>query len=145
MMKKIISVVIISLMSVNVWANEILINLGNHTWKAINNSGKVVRSGRASGGKSYCPDVHRACRTPTGTFSIWSKGSASCKSSIYPKPYGGAPMQYCMFFSKKYAIHGSNDVPNHNASHGCVRVTPSDALWLSKNFAHIGTKVVIHY
>jgi lipoprotein-anchoring transpeptidase ErfK/SrfK len=48
-----------------------------------------------------------------------------------------------MFFSQYYAIHGSYEVPNYNASHGCVRVKPSDAKWLSSNFISIGTKVVI--
>jgi lipoprotein-anchoring transpeptidase ErfK/SrfK len=48
-----------------------------------------------------------------------------------------------MFFSKHYAIHGSSDVPNYNASHGCVRVKPKDARWLHKNFMHIGTTVII--
>lgn len=113
------------------------------SWKAINASGKVVRTGKGSGGRGYCPDIHRSCRTPTGTYSIISKGGASCKSSRFPVGKGGAPMPYCMFFSKYYAVHGSYDVPNHNASHGCVRIDPSEAKWLSNNFMHVGTKVVI--
>lgn len=112
-------------------------------WKAINSKGKVVRTGRGSGGKGYCKDTRRACRTPTGTFSIISKRGANCKSSKYPIGKGGSPMPYCMFFSKYYAVHGSYHVPNHNASHGCVRIKPSDARWLYKNFMHIGTKVII--
>ncbi|EHL30252.1 hypothetical protein LDG_7762 [Legionella drancourtii LLAP12] len=52
-------------------------------------------------------------------------------------------MPYCMYFSKNYAIHGSYEVPNYNASHGCVRLIPSDARWLSRNFMKIGTKVII--
>ncbi|HAT9080505.1 TPA: L,D-transpeptidase family protein, partial [Legionella pneumophila subsp. pneumophila] len=31
----------------------------------------------------------------------------------------------------------------YNASHGCVRVKPQDARWLSQNFIKIGTKVII--
>ena|SRR3990167_2736296 len=113
------------------------------TWKAINSHGKIVRTGRGSSGRKYCPDIGRGCRTPTGTYHIISKGGASCKSSRYPRPHGGAPMPYCMFFSKMYAVHGSYDVPNYNASHGCVRVPKSDARWLYNNFMTIGTKVVI--
>lgn len=113
------------------------------SWKAINASGQVVRTGRASGGRNYCSDIHRSCRTPSGTYHIISKGGAGCKSSRYPVGKGGAPMPYCMFFSRYYAVHGSHDVPNYNASHGCVRVTPSDAHWLSKNFMRIGTRVVV--
>lgn len=113
------------------------------SWGAYNASGRLIRSGRASGGRHYCPDVRRACRTPRGSFRIISKGGAGCKSSRYPKPRGGAPMPYCMFFSKHYGVHGSYDVPNRNASHGCIRVVPSAAKWLHRNFLHIGTKVVV--
>ena len=113
------------------------------SWKAINGSGQVVRTGHGSGGRGYCPDIHRGCRTPTGTYSIISKGGAGCKSSRFPVGKGGAPMPYCMFFSRYYAVHGSYEVPNYNASHGCVRIEPSDARWLSHNFMHIGTRVVI--
>ncbi len=130
-------------MTFSSFANTVVFSPRNHTWTAINDSGHVVRSGSASGGAGYCKDIHRSCRTPVGTYSVWSKGSASCRSSRYPLPHGGARMPYCMFFSKYYAIHGSDDVPNYNASHGCIRVHPSDAYWLSKNFVHIGTTVKV--
>ena len=112
-------------------------------WKAINAFGIVVRTGRGSAGRGYCPDIHRSCHTPVGTFHVLSIGGADCRSSRYPLGHGGAPMPYCMFFSKNYAIHGSPDVPNYNASHGCIRVRPSDAHWLSHNFMEIGTTVII--
>lgn len=111
-------------------------------WYAYDN-GELVKSGRASGGASYCPDIHRGCRTPSGTYRVIQKGGAGCKSTRYPLPNGGAPMQYCMFFTDLYAIHGSNNVPNYNASHGCVRVHPQDARWLSQNFIQIGTRVIV--
>jgi lipoprotein-anchoring transpeptidase ErfK/SrfK len=76
-------------------------------------------------------------------FHIISKGGPGCKSSRFPIGRGGSPMPYCMFFSKYYAVHGSYEVPNHNASHGCIRVTPSEASWLSHNFMHVGTKVIV--
>lgn len=146
-MKSNVSLSIIGLFSLalsfDTLANTFVFNPRNHSWSAISDSGEVVRTGRASGGRGYCPDIKRSCRTPGGVYHVWSKGAASCKSSRYPKPRGGAPMPYCMFFSKYYAIHGSNDVPNHNASHGCVRVTPSDAHWLSHQFIRIGTKVIV--
>lgn len=115
-----------------------------HAWAVYDEEGKRVNTGRASGGKGFCPDIHRACRTIVGTFHVLSKGGISCKSKIYPRPYGGAPMPYCMRFSEMgYAIHGSNSVPSHNASHGCIRVVPSDARWLSQNFMRVGTTVVV--
>lgn len=113
-------------------------------WKAINAQGVVVREGRGSAGRGYCPDIHRSCHTPVGTFHVLSKGGANCRSSRYPVGRGGAPMPYCMFFSKNYAIHGSPDVPNYNASHGCIRVRPNDAHWLNYNFMKIGTTVIIN-
>lgn len=111
-----------------------------HKWYAYKN-GRLVKSGRASGGKSYCRDIKRSCLTPRGNFRVIRKGSASCRSGTYPKPRGGARMDYCMFFSKYYAIHGSNSVPNYNASHGCIRVKPHAARWLNKNFLRIGDRV----
>lgn len=105
--------------------------------------GDLVRTGHGSGGQNYCADSHHACHTPVGIFKIWRKGGADCKSSKYPLGHPGAPMQYCMFFSKFYAIHGSNEVRPFNASHGCIRILPSEALWLSKNFIDIGTTVIV--
>lgn len=116
----------------------------HHTWSAYSD-GRLIKSGRASGGKSYCPDVGRGCRTIVGTYRVISKGGPGCKSSRFPlETRGGAPMPYCMHFhAKGYAVHGSPDVPNYNASHGCVRVPPADARWLSQNFMSIGTTVVV--
>lgn len=124
-------------------ANTFIYNPKTLTWKAINDQGKVVKVGKGSGGRKYCPDIRRGCKTPSGVFHIISKGGSGCRSSRYPVGEGGAPMPYCMFFSKYYAIHGSYDLPNYNASHGCVRVSPGAAQWLSRNFIRVGTKVII--
>lgn len=123
--------------------NTFIYNPKTLTWSAINDHGVVVKTGRGSAGRSYCPDIRRSCRTPTGTYFVMSKRGSNCSSSRYPVGRGGAPMPYCMFFSKYYAIHGSPDVPNYNASHGCIRVLPNDARWLNQNFIKIGTKVVV--
>jgi lipoprotein-anchoring transpeptidase ErfK/SrfK len=133
---------VLSLKGVQLAINTFVYNPRSLQWQAIRN-GKVVRSGKGSGGSHYCRDIKRSCRTPSGTYSIISKGGSSCRSSRYPVGRGGAPMPYCMFFSKYYAIHGSPDVPNHNASHGCIRVRPHDARWLNQNFMHIGSRVVV--
>lgn len=143
-----ISALAVSLMSMGLIqyayaSNTFIFNPRTHQWTAINHNGQVVKSGRASGGRGYCSDIRRSCRTPSGTYHVISKGSAGCRSSRYPVGHGGAPMPYCMFFSKYYAIHGSYDVPNYNASHGCIRVRPADARWLHQNFVNIGTKVIV--
>jgi len=112
-------------------------------WYAYDSSGYLVSSGRASGGKNYCPDLGRRCKTPVGKFRVYRKGSRYCKSSKFPIGRGGAPMPYCMFFYHGYAIHGSPDVPNWNASHGCIRVEPHAAQWLHGNFITNGTRVIV--
>lgn len=115
----------------------------HYTYAAYRN-GKLVRTGRASGGATFCKDVGRPCKTPTGKFRVHSLGSADCKSGKYPKPNGGAPMPYCMHFTAAgHALHGSPHVPLDNASHGCIRVSPKDAKWLRHNFVKVGTEVVV--
>ena len=114
-------------------------------WRAYDAYGNMIRSGRASGGKAYCPDVKRRCRTPQGKFKIYYRRGANCVSSKFPlnRRLPRAKMPYCSFFYRGFAIHGSHDVPNYNASHGCIRVPPEDARWLWHNFLHPGTKVIV--
>ncbi|MGE3318432.1 MAG: L,D-transpeptidase [Candidatus Berkiella sp.] len=122
------------------------IDLTALTWSAYDNNGELAGSGRVSGGKEYCADIDSNCETVTGIYTIFRKGEEDCKSTIYPVGKGGAPMPYCMFFHGGYALHGSNSVPNYNASHGCVRMSRSDAQWLNEEFVIEGlTKVHTHY
>lgn len=113
-----------------------------HKWYAYSN-GVLVASGVAAGGAHYCKDIKRSCRTPTGVFRVVRKGPADCRSTRYPRPYGGARMDYCMFFTRYYAIHGSQSVPAANVSHGCIRVRPEAARWLHAHFMQVGTRVVV--
>lgn len=106
-----------------------------HAWAAYDEEGMFIRSGRASLGKDYCPDLGKSCRTPSGKYIIYEKRGSGCISSKFPIPYGGAPMAYCMFFHEGYALHASDNVPaGYNASHGCVRLLHADARWLNLNF-----------
>lgn len=116
-----------------------------HVWGAYDGSGNLVKAGLASAGSSWCADIGRACKTRSGTFRIQSLGNAGCKSTIYPKPRGGAPMPYCMFFNGNVAMHGSpaSHVVEGNVSHGCVRLRVHDAEWIRHNFANVGTKVIV--
>ncbi|MGE3318199.1 MAG: L,D-transpeptidase [Candidatus Berkiella sp.] len=126
--------------------NIVKINLTHGTWGAYDSEGSLVNSGHISGGKSFCPDIGKKCKTATGTFTVYEKRGSNCKSKIFPVGKGGAPMPYCMFFYQGYAMHGSNSVPNYNASHGCVRMSPKDAKWLNENFVKVGsTKVNVTY
>ena len=113
-------------------------------WAAYDAQGNRVETGSASGGKDFCDDIGRPCRTVTGTFHVYSKKGADCTSSLYPiETHGGARMPYCMHFHGGYSIHAAYEVPNYNASHGCIRVLPSAAKWLNENFVDVGTTVVV--
>lgn len=123
-----------------------------HAWAAYDSSGLLVRWGPATGGKDWCADEGATCRTKEGQFRIYSMGSSRCVSSKYPKPEGGAPMPYCMFFHGGQAFHGSpGGVRKAHLSHGCVRMFVSDAEWLRYEFvdppdeynSYRGTKVLV--
>lgn len=118
-------------------------NLSILAWGAYDANGKLLNWGPAAGGKDFCPDIQMQCRTVAGEFKIQRKGDAKCKSHTFPIDKPGAPMPYCMFFHGGYALHGSNEVPGYNASHGCVRLWVDDAKWLNQEFVDIGTKVIV--
>lgn len=65
--------------------------------------------------------------TPTGTFHPYS-----LQLMHYSKKYDNAPMPHSIFFSGGYAIHATPHVGNlgRPASHGCVRLSPSNAATL---------------
>ena len=113
------------------------------------NGGIEQDDGIANGGKSYCPDLGRSCRTPSGVYTLFRKGGGiGCRSSKFPLNRGKARawMPFCMFFKGGYAMHGSKYInPKRHGSHGCIRLEIDDAKWLYKNMP-IGTKVIItHY
>jgi lipoprotein-anchoring transpeptidase ErfK/SrfK len=66
-------------------------------------------------------------RTPVGTFRPTAVVRYH-RSTIY----SGSPMPYSIFFLRGYAIHGSYEVKylGRPASHGCIRLAPSNAAAL---------------
>lgn len=114
-----------------------------YAWAAYDGQGNIIRTGVASGGADYCPDIKSPCHTPVGSFTVKREEGPECVSHIFPLGKGGAPMPYCAYFSGGYAVHGSDDVPNYNASHGCIRLIPSDAKWLDENVLHTGSRVIV--
>jgi lipoprotein-anchoring transpeptidase ErfK/SrfK len=66
-------------------------------------------------------------RTPTGTFRPTALVRYH-RSTIY----SGSPMPYSIFFLRGYAIHGSYETKylGRPASHGCIRLHPSNAAAL---------------
>lgn len=66
-------------------------------------------------------------RTPTGSYKPTNLVRFH-RSTIY----NGSPMPHSIFFYKGYAIHGSYETKHlgRPASHGCVRLHPSNAARL---------------
>ncbi|KTD21884.1 L,D-transpeptidase [Legionella londiniensis] len=113
-------------------------------WAAYDAEGRRIMTGSASGGKDFCEDVGKPCRTVTGTFRVYNKKGINCKSGEYPvQTEGGAKMPYCMYFYRGFTIHAAYEVPPYNSSHGCIRVLPSAAKWLNEEFIDIGTTVTV--
>lgn len=71
--------------------------------------------------------ARRGYVTPSGTFHPYSY-----QPIHYSKKYDNAPMPHSIFFSGGYAIHATPHVGNlgRPASHGCVRLSPSNAATL---------------
>lgn len=121
----------------------ILVDPRVHAWGAYNSRGKLLRAGLATAGSKWCADLKRPCKTKSGVFRIYSLGDSDCYSRKFPLGEGGAPMPYCMYFNGGQGLHGSYAVTEGNRSHGCVRVSVSDAEWIRYNFAGVGTKVIV--
>src|SRR3990167_1856805 len=62
---------------------SIIVDPRIHMWAAYDEDGKLVRTGMATLGNSYCRDTGRSCRTKVGTHRIESLGDAGCKSSKF--------------------------------------------------------------
>ena len=68
-----------------------------------------------------------------GSYTIQRTRAGWHTSTLYPAP---TPNMYnTLYFRGAIALHGSNHVPTHPASKGCVRVTPASADQL---FASLG-------
>src|SRR3990167_2085917 len=114
--------------------------------------GELVWWGPISRGVTTCM-APGGCKTPVGIFRIIRKQGEDCVSTAFPVNEdgedGGALMPYCMHFFRGYALHGSEQLPGYNASHGCVRLFTDDARWLNEEFVDLpgggidGTRVII--
>lgn len=125
---------------------RIIIDLNILRFYAIQD-GKVIRKGKAVGGRSRCSDQPRACKTPIGVFKILVKYGKYKRSAKYPLGCNGntcAKMSWFQKFHKSgIGLHASDEINvNYNASHGCVRLTYEDALWLH-SWAEIGNEVQV--
>jgi lipoprotein-anchoring transpeptidase ErfK/SrfK len=71
--------------------------------------------------------ARKGYRTPRGTFR-----PVRMHKMWYSRKYDMSPMPYSIFFSGGYAIHGTDHTKylGRPASHGCVRLHPSNARTL---------------
>lgn len=71
--------------------------------------------------------ARKGYRTPTGSFR-----PQRMHKTYFSKKYHGSPMPHSIFFHGGYAIHGTNYIKSLGspASHGCIRLHPSNAAAL---------------
>lgn len=87
--------------------------------------------------------ARRGYSTPTGSYrAYWASRHHRSRK------YGNAPMPYAIFFKGGYAVHATFDLKSlgRPASHGCVRLHPSNAATffrLAQKYGLSNTKVVI--
>jgi peptidoglycan hydrolase-like protein with peptidoglycan-binding domain len=83
----------------------------------------------SSGGTAYG-------NTPIGSFVVERRIAGERKADL-------GILYDPLYYYRGWAIHGSNSVPAHPASHGCIRVTRADARWLFDRVPN-GIPVVLH-
>ena len=111
------------------------IDLSQQTLTVIKN-GRVIRQWPVSTGrKSYRTPVGRY--RPTRMHVYWES-----------RKYDRSPMPHSIFFYRGYAIHGTNYVKNlgRPASHGCVRLHPTNArdlFRLVNTYGRSNTRIVV--
>ena len=81
--------------------------------------------------------------TPRGRFKPYL-----LKKMHYSRKYDNSPMPHSVFFNGGYAVHATNAIKRLGtpASHGCVRLHPSDAadfFQLVQVFGRSNTSIVI--
>jgi hypothetical protein len=96
--------------------------------------GRMVMHGHVSTGKP-------GRRTPTGRFRVLEK-DIDHVSSKYPRPNGGAKMNYMLRLTDYGVAMHLGYVPNYPASHGCIRMENGFAQKMYY-WANVGTRVLI--
>jgi hypothetical protein len=78
--------------------------------------------------------------TPRGVFR-----PRALYAMVHSAKYGNAPMPHSIFFYGQYAIHGTTAVGNlgRPASHGCVRISSSNAAMLFAMVQRQGAEIRI--
>jgi lipoprotein-anchoring transpeptidase ErfK/SrfK len=121
------------LVTISFAQKEIVIDLSEQMAYAYED-GSIVIEGRISSGT-----IGR--ETPAGEYRILEKKRYH-KSNLWPKPNGGARMDYMMRLTNDGIAMHLGYVPNKPASHGCVRLKNGFAQKLFV-WATVGTPVYI--
>jgi lipoprotein-anchoring transpeptidase ErfK/SrfK len=126
--------VLIGIFSTPLFAyQEIIIDLSEQMAYAMED-GYIIFEGRISSGK-------RGRETPTGEFKVIGKERYH-RSNLWPKPNGGARMNYMLRLTNSGIAMHLGHVPNKPASHGCVRMKNGFAQKMFR-WAKVGTEVYI--
>ena len=112
---------------------EIVVDLSEQMAYAIED-GFVAFEGRISSGV-----IGRD--TPNGEYRILQKKRYH-RSNLWPKPDGGATMNYMLRLTNSGIAMHLGPVPNRPASHGCIRMKNGFAQRMFK-WARIGTSVYV--
>jgi len=112
---------------------EIVVDLSEQMAYAIED-GAVIFDGRISSGV-----IDRD--TPTGEYRVLQKKRYH-KSNLWPKPNGGARMNYMLRLTNTGIAMHLGPVPNRPASHGCIRMKNGFAQQMFK-WASVGTSVYV--
>jgi lipoprotein-anchoring transpeptidase ErfK/SrfK len=117
MRKLTIAAVFLALATTSAWAGLLVrVDISSQRMTVSENGVRAYSWAISTGRKGY--------RTPTGSYRptrlhrIW-----------YSSKYENAPMPHSIFFRGGYAIHGTDRLKSlgRPASHGCVRLHPSNA------------------
>lgn len=113
--------------------------------------GRLVRWGPAVGGKNYCPDTGRSCRTEVGVFYFTEAASVRRTSSDYPKKCKSkkdvkcSPIPFFIrFTSSGQGIH-ERSMRGAHASHGCVGVFADDAKYINNHIRSVVGRRIYGY
>jgi L,D-transpeptidase-like protein len=101
-------------------------NLGNQLLALINGS-HVEQIFPISSGKPSTPTV-------LGNFSVYRRVPGIQADGMY----------FSSYFIGGYAIHGFNPAPDYPASHGCMRLPMTDAIFVY-NWLNFGDRVDVYY
>lgn len=123
--------------SSSAWAAALVarVDISRQTMTVYTNGSPAYSWKVSTGAKGY--------RTPTGTYR-----PKRLHRMWYSSKYENAPMPHSIFFRGGYAIHGTDHIKKlgRPASHGCVRLHPSNARRLYnlvKAYGPKNTRIVV--